>query len=137
MSRSGLTIGIGDLWENYVHRNIRETLLESAGVGRCTGLSNRCTFGLANQLAGIYTPTTELEFIRFCPLPLGDLVFHLITQMNNGIIAAYITVFDLRRGNRRRFIPFLVYDMVYPSIASNLVILATLSPWSNSVCTHT
>ena len=62
---------------------------------------------------------------------------HLSTQVNDGILAAYITVFESRRGKRRRFIPFLVYDLIYPSIASNLVTLATLSPWSDSVYTHT
>ena len=33
--------------------------------------------------------------------------------------------------------PLLVNDLVYPSITSNLVTLATLSPWSDSVYTHT
>ena len=55
-------------------------------------------------------------------------MWHLSTQVNNGLLAAYMNVFDPRRGNRRCFIPFLLYDMVYPSIASNLVTLATLSP---------
>ena len=57
--------------------------------------------------------------------------------MNDSDLAAYITVFDPRRSNRRRFIPFLVYDPVYPSIASNLVTLDTLIPWSDSLYTHT
>ena len=117
--------------------NIRESLLVRAGVGRRPGLSNRCTFGLSNQLAGRYIPATELDLIRLRPFPLGDLVWYLITQLNNGDLAAYITVFDPRRGKRRRFIPFLVYALVYPSIASNLVTLATLSPWSDYLCTHT
>ena len=33
--------------------------------------------------------------------------------------------------------PLLVNDLVYPSITSNLVTLATLSPKSDSVYTHT
>ena len=41
---SVLTIVIGALWENSEHRKIRESLLGSAGLGRCTGLRNRCTF---------------------------------------------------------------------------------------------
>ena len=49
--------------------------------------------------------------------------------MNNGLLDVYITVFDPRRDKRRCFIPFLVYALVYPSIASNLVALAALSPW--------
>ena len=53
--------------------------------------------------------------------------------MNYSYIAAYITFLDLRINKRRRFIPFLVYDMVYPSIASNLVSLGTLIPWLDSV----
>ena len=57
--------------------------------------------------------------------------------MGDSDLAAYINVFDPSRGKRRQFIPFLVYDLVYLSIAINLVTLATLVPWSDSVCTHT
>ena len=57
--------------------------------------------------------------------------------MNNGLLSDYITVFDPRRDMRRCFIPCLVYAMVYPCIASNLVTLDTLSHWSDSVCTYT
>ena len=64
-------------------------------------------------------------------------MWHLSTQVNDGDIAAYITVFDLRRVNIRRFIPFLVYALVYPIIYSNPVTLDTLSPWSESFFTHT
>ena len=103
----------------------------------CHGLSNRCKFGLANQQAGKYISATELELNRFRSLPLGDLVWHLITQVKNSDIATYITVFDSRRDKRRLFIPFQVYALVYPIISSNLVTLDTLSPWSDSVCTHT
>ena len=134
---SGLTIGIGDLWENYSYRNIRESLLRRAGVGSCLGVSNHCMFGLANQQAGRFAPATQLELIRFWPFPFGELMWHLITQVNNGDLADQITVFYPRRGKCRRFITFLVYAMVYPSISSNLVTLATLSPWYDSVCTHT
>ena len=56
--RSGSTIGIGDLWENSAHRKMTEILLGSAGVGSCPVLSNRCTFGLANQQYGSYAPDT-------------------------------------------------------------------------------
>ena len=104
---------------------------------RCPGLRNRCTFGLANLLAGSFAPATELELNRFRTLPFRELVWHLITQVNNGLLAAYITVFDLRRDKRRCFIPCLFFALVYLSIASNIVTLATLSPWSNSVCTYT
>ena len=34
---------------------------------RFTGLSNRCTFALANQLAGSFAPATELELDRSWP----------------------------------------------------------------------
>ena len=78
---------MGSLWKNYSHRNIRESFLVSAGVGRCPGLSNWCTFGLTNQLAGIYIPATELELNRFWPSPLGELVCHLITQVSNSDLA--------------------------------------------------
>ena len=132
-----MIIGTGDLWENSTHRKIPESLLGSAGVRSCPGLSNWCTFGFSNQQTGRYAPATELELIMFQPFPSGEIVCHIITKVNNGIIAAYITVFDLMRGNRRYFILFIVYSLVYPSIASNLVKLATLSPWYDSVHTHT
>ena len=102
----------------------------------CPGLSNRCTFGLVNWLSGRFAPATELELSIFRPSPFWELVCHLSTQANNGLLAAYITFFDLRRGKRRCFIPFTIYALVYPSISSNLVTLANLSPWSYSVCTH-
>ena len=41
-----------------------------------------------------------------------------------------------RTDNRRCFILCLVFALVYPSIAENLVTLATLRPWSDSFCTH-
>ena len=97
---------------------------------------NFCTFGLANQLAGCFAPATELDLNMFWPLPFGDIVWHLRTLVNNGILAAYIYVFDPRKNKRRCFIPCLVYDLLYPSIDSNLVTLDTLSPRSDSVCTH-
>ena len=94
-------------------------------------------FVLSNRLAGRYTPATELDLIRFQTLPLGGLMWNPSTQVNNGILAAYITDFELMGGKRRRFITFLIYSLVYPGIDSNLVTLANLSPWSESVCTRT
>ena len=64
-------------------------------------------------------------------------MWNLSTQVNDGFIALYITVFDMMRSKRRRFITFLVYALVYTSIASNLATLVNLIPWSDSVCTHT
>ena len=84
--RSVLTIKIRALQDNSAHRKIRESLLGSAGVVSCTGVSNRCTFGLANQQAGSYTPATELELIMFQPLTFGELVWHLSTQVSGGIL---------------------------------------------------
>ena len=80
----GLNIGIGALRDNSAHRNIREGLLGSAGVGSCPGVSNRCTFLLANQQAGENIPATELKLDRFRHFPLGDLVWHLSKQVNYG-----------------------------------------------------
>ena len=134
---SEFTIGIGALQENYAHRKIREILLRSVGVGRCLGWSNCCKFWLDNKQAVKYISSTELELNSFCHLPLGDLVWHLITQLNDSDISTYINLFDLRRDNHRCFIPFLVYDLVYPGIADSLVTLSTLSPWSDSFCSHT
>ena len=83
-----MTIGLGALWENSSHRNIRECLLGSAGVGSCPGVSNWCTFGLANEYSGRYALATELELIRFQPFSFKDLVWNLITQVNDSILAA-------------------------------------------------
>ena len=58
--RSGFTLGVGGLWDNFVHKKIRKILLGSAGVGIFTSLRNKCKFGLTNQQAGIYAPATEL-----------------------------------------------------------------------------
>ena len=105
-------------------------------MGSFPGLGNQCMFGLAKQQAGSYAPATELDIIRFWNFPFRELVWHLRTQVNNSDLASYISVFDPRRGKLERFIPFLVYVLVYPIIAGNLVTLATLSHWSNSVHTH-
>ena len=70
-------------------------------------------------------------------MPFGELMWYLSTQVNGSILSAYTIVFDLNRGNLRQFIPFLVYALAYPSIASNLVTLATPIPWSDFVYTHT
>ena len=92
---------------------------------------------MANRLAGSFATATELELNRFRSSPFGELVWHLSTQMNSGLLAAYITVFYLRRDKRRRFITCLVYALVYPSIASNLMTVDNLSTRYDSVCTHT
>ena len=84
----GLDIGIVALRDKYAHRNIREILLGSSGVGRCPGLSNRCKFLLANQQAGKYISATELELNMFRPLPLGELVWHLRTKVNDNDLDA-------------------------------------------------
>ena len=57
-------------------------------ICRCPGLSNRCTFGLANRLAGRFSPATDLYLNRFWPSPFGELVCHLGTQVNNGLLTA-------------------------------------------------
>ena len=86
---------------------------------------------------GDLQPLLNYILIGFRLCPYREIVWHLSTQANNSILSIYITVFDPRRGKRRCFIPFLVYSLVYPSIDSNLVTLATLSPRSDSVYTHT
>ena len=106
-------------------------------ICRCPSLISRCTSGLANQLDGSFPPDTELYTNRFWPSPFGEFVWHVSTQMNNGILAAWITVFDLRRDKRRCFIFYLVYALLYRSISSNLMTLANLSTRSDSVCRHT
>ena len=106
-------------------------------ICKCPGLSNGCTLGLANRLAGRFAPATELELNRFRNFSFGELLWHLSTQLNNSDISSYINFFYPRSGKRSRLIPFLVYSLVYLSIASNLVTLDTLSPWYESVCTHT
>ena len=63
-------------------------LLGSAVVVRCTVLSDWCTFGLDNQKAGKYISATEVDLVRFCPFPLGGLMWHLSTQLDDSDIAA-------------------------------------------------
>ena len=83
---SGLAIAIVALRGNYTHRKIRESLLGSSGVRRCPRLINRCTFLLANKQAGKYISATELELNRFRTFSLGELVWHLSTQMNDSYL---------------------------------------------------
>ena len=83
---SGLTIRIGAVWGNSAHGKIIKSLLGSAWLGRCTGLINLCTFRLANQQDVKYISATELELNRFWPLPLRELVWKLITQVNDSDI---------------------------------------------------
>ena len=106
-------------------------------ICRFRGLRNRCICGLANRMAVIFAPATESKLNRFCHLPCGELMWHVSTHGNDSDIAPKITAFDPRRGKHRRLIPFLVYALVYLIIASNHVALDTLSPWFDSVCTHT
>ena len=72
-------------------------LFGSTGVGSCTGINNRRTFGFPNQLSGSFAPATELDHNRFWPLAFGGLVRHLSTQVNENFLSAYITV-NLSRG---------------------------------------
>ena len=53
--------------------------------------------------------------------------------MNGGILASWINVSDTRMVEHRRFIHFLVYALVYLSIASNLVTLSILITWYDSL----
>ena len=85
---SGFTVGIGALQENSPHRNIRESLLGSAGVVRCPDLSNWCMLVLAKQQAGKYISATELYLNRFWHLPFGELVWNIITQVNDSDLDA-------------------------------------------------
>ena len=48
-----------------------------------------------------FPPATEIEINMFWPSPFGKLVWHLNTQVNNGLLAAYINVSEIRRGKRR------------------------------------
>ena len=45
-------------------------------------------------------------------------MWHLITQVNDGIIAAQITVFGPMMGKFRRFIPFIIYALRCPIVSS-------------------
>ena len=86
--RSGLTIGLIDLGGNSAHRKITKRLLGSSRVGRFPVLINRCMFVLANKQAGSYALAIKLELIRFWTLPFGVIMWHPITQVNDGILAA-------------------------------------------------
>ena len=51
------------------------------------GLSNRCTFALANGLAGRFISRYWVSWIGFGLRPSRELVWHLSTQVNNGLLA--------------------------------------------------
>ena len=95
--RSWLTIRIGALRENSAHRKITKEFLWNVGVSRCPGISNWWKFGLYDQLAGSFTPATELEINRFWTLPFGEFVWHLSTQVNNKFPADYIKTWSSPR----------------------------------------
>ena len=99
-------------------------------IGQVNRLKQLVYVCIGQPIGRYIHPATELELIRFRPLPLGQILWHLSTQVNGVIIAAYMYVFEPRRGKRRSFINFMVYSLVYPSISSNLVALATTIPWS-------
>ena len=119
------------------NREVYQIFLALLFLQQVTSLSNRCTFAFGQPSGWDFIPATDLELNRFRPLPVGELVWHLRTRGNNGLLDAYINIFDPRRGKFSRFIHYLFYSMVYPSISSNLVTLYTLSHWYDSVCTHT
>ena len=48
-------------------------------ICRCPGLSNLCTFGFSNRLAGSFVPDTELDLNRFRTSLFRGLVWHLST----------------------------------------------------------
>ena len=73
-SNESACIKSGHLGLEQVHGKIRESLLRIAGVGSFLGTSNQCNLGLVYQQAGRYAPAAEIEIIRFCTLPFGDLV---------------------------------------------------------------
>ena len=60
------------------------------------GLSNRCTFAFANSLAGWFISRYWASLIGLGLRPSRELVWHLSTQGNNGLLVVYITV--LTRG---------------------------------------
>ena len=51
------------------------------------GLSNRCTFALANGLAGRFISRYWVSLIGFKLCPSRELVWHLSTQVNIGYLA--------------------------------------------------
>ena len=48
---------------------------------------------LPSDWLGDLSPATELGLNRFWLFPFGELVCHLIAQVNNSLLAAYVTVF--------------------------------------------
>ena len=123
--------------KNSAHRKITESLLGIAGGGSCPGLSNRCIFDWPTNRLGNTFLLLSQSLLGFGLCPQERSCGTSSQQVNDSDIAAQITVFYLRRDNRRRFTPFLVYALIYPIIAIHLMTLATLSPWQDSVCTHT
>ena len=100
-------------WSNTmfykIHQGIERThtcVLSRRISQQVHGLSNRCTFALANGLAGMFISRYWVSLIGFGLRPFMELVWHLSTQVNICYLAVYITVFERRRGERRCFIPF-------------------------------
>ena len=56
------------------------------------GLSNRCTFALANGLDGRFISRYWVNLIGFSLCPPRDIVWHLSTKVNNSLLVVYITV---------------------------------------------
>ena len=65
------------------NREVYERVLALFFLQQLPGLSNRCTFAFDQPTGWYFIPATELELNMYCPSPLGDLVWHLITQVNN------------------------------------------------------
>ena len=69
-------------------REIYEIFLALLFSQQVPGLSNRCAFAFGQPTGWDLITATELELIMFRPSPLGELMWHLSTQFNDGDLDA-------------------------------------------------
>ena len=76
----------------FCSRNINKASKQNTHVSsrpflrQVHGLSNRCTFALANVLDGRFISRYWVSLIGFGLRPFRELMWHLITQVNNGFL---------------------------------------------------
>ena len=87
------------------------------------GLWNRCTFSLANSLDGRFISRYCVSLIGFGLRPSRELIWHLGTQVNNGLLGVYITVLNRGRVSVCASSPFCF------TLWSIRVLLVTSRPW--------
>ena len=88
-----VSLKINCIWPNNVFLNITKASKEHTRVSsrrllqEVHGLINSCTFALADDLAGRFIFCFWVSLIGVGLRPSRELVWHLSTQLNNGLLA--------------------------------------------------